>query len=77
MENFHEVDCTGWGEGGGQNFLRKNKIKCETPLRLFFLLRTMVYRQKNYYRKKKFFYGDYVKIIELHIAHTWRHMQSE
>ena len=55
MENFHEVDCTGWGEGGGQKFLRKNKIKCETPLRLFFLLRAMVYRQKKSLQKKKVF----------------------
>ena len=27
--------------------------------------------------RKNFFAADYVKIIELHIVHTWRHMQSE
>ena len=34
----------------------------------------MVYRKKL---QKSFFIVDYVKIIELHIVHTLRHMQSE
>ena len=42
-------------------------FKCETPL-LFFSNKTMVYRKKDL---------DYVKIIELHVVHTWLHMQSE
>ena len=38
-------------------------VSFEIPL-LFFLIRTMFF----------FFAADSVKIIELHIAHTWRHM---
>ena len=35
-------------------------------------------QKKTLYRKKIFFFAaDYAKIIELHIAHKWRHMQSE
>ena len=32
---------------------------------------------KKLKKKTVFFTVDYVKIIELHIVHTWRHMQSE
>ena len=46
----------------GQGFLYSNWFKCETPL-VFFLMRAMA-----------FFVVDCQKIIELHIAHTWRHM---
>ena len=49
-------------------------FECETSF-LFFLIRTMVYRKKL--KRKSFFTVDYVKIMELHILHTWRHMQSE
>ena len=37
----------------------------------------MVYRKKKLLEKKVFFTVDYVKIIELHIVHTWHHMQSK
>ena len=43
-------------------FLIQIWVSFEIPL-LFFLIRTMI-----------FFSADSVKIIELHIAHTWRHM---
>ena len=34
--------------------------------------------QKKILEKKLFFFAvDYVKIIELHAVHTWRHTQSE
>ena len=39
--------------------------------------KTMVYRKKTLYRKKKIFSVDYVKIIEFRVVHTWRRMQSE
>ena len=48
-------------------------FKFETPLS-FFLTRTMAYR-KNLL--KQFSCADYVKIIELYVLHTWRHMQSK
>ena len=51
-------------------------FKCETQL-LFFLIRTMVYRKKIFTEKNSIFAVDYVEIIELHIVHTRRHMQSE
>ena len=50
-------------------------FKCETPL-LFFLIRTMVYKKKLFIEKNSFTV-DYVKIIELHTVHTWRHMKFE
>ena len=39
----------------------------------------LIFSNKNHGLQKKtvFFTVDYVKIIELHIVHTWRHMQSE
>ena len=42
----------------------------------------LIFSNKNHGLQKKtkknsFFIVDYVKIIELHIVHTWRHMQSE
>ena len=37
----------------------------------------MVYRKKLFIEKKSFFAVDYVKITELNIVHTWRHMQFE
>ena len=33
--------------------------------------------EKVLYRKKNFFSVDYVKINELHVVQTWRHMQYE
>ena len=33
--------------------------------------------QKKYFVEKWFFSVDYVKIIELHVVHKWRHMESE
>ena len=39
----------------------------------FFLIRIMVYRKNSVWKKKKFSVY-YVKIIELHFVHTWRHM---
>ena len=36
----------------------------------------MVYRKKLFIEVNSFVV-DYVKIVELHIVHTWRHMQSE
>ena len=51
-------------------------FKWETQL-LFFLIRTMVYRKKIFTEKNSIFAVDYVKIIELHIVHARRHMQSE
>ena len=33
--------------------------------------------QKNLFIEKRFFSVDYVKINELRVVHTWRHMQSE
>ena len=57
-------------------FYIQSWIKCETPL-VFFLIRTIVYRKKRFIEKNSFFAVDYVKIIELYIVHTWRHIQSE
>ena len=37
----------------------------------------MVYIRKLFIEKNNFFAVDYVKMIELHIVHTWRHMQTE
>ena len=37
----------------------------------------MVYRKKTSLEKNSFFAVDYIKTIDLHIIHTWRHMQSE
>ena len=51
-------------------------FKFETSL-LFFLTRTMVYRKNLFIEKNSFFAADNVKIIELHIVHTWHHMPSE
>ena len=34
-------------------------------------------QQKKTEKKNSFFTVDYVKIMELHILHTWPHMQSE
>ena len=34
-------------------------------------------QKKLFIEKKSFFAVDYVKIIELHIVHKWRHKQSE
>ena len=46
-----------------------------------FLLFQVLYSnglQKNFFiEKNRFFSVDYVKINELHVVHTWRHMQSE
>ena len=39
-------------------------------------MRTTVYR-KELSEKIVFFTVDYVKIIELRIVQTWRHMQTE
>ena len=51
-------------------------LKCGIPLS-FFLIKTMVCRKRLFIEKKSFFAVDYVKIIELHIVHKWRHKQSE
>ena len=51
-------------------------FKRETPL-LFFLIKTLVYRKKLSQEKNVFFSVDSVKIAELHVVRTWRHMQSE
>ena len=48
-------------------------FKCETLL-LFFLIRTIVYKKKLFIERNSFFVVGYVKIIELHIVQTWRHM---
>ena len=37
----------------------------------------MVCRQKLFIEKNTFFAVDYIKVIELHIVHMRRHMQSE
>ena len=37
----------------------------------------MIYRKNLFIEKKGFLAVDYVNIIELHIIHTWRHVQSE
>ena len=34
-------------------------------------------QKKLFIEKNRFFSVDYVKINELHVVHTWRHMQSE
>ena len=44
---------------------------------LFFLIKAMACRENSLQKKIVFFSVDYVKIIELHVAHTWCHMQSE
>ena len=36
-----------------------------------------IFSEKKSLLKKSFFAVDYVKIIELYIVHTWRHIQSE
>ena len=41
-------------------------FKCENGL-----------QKKLFIEKNRFFSGDYLKINELHVVHTWRHMQSE
>ena len=37
----------------------------------------MVYGKTLYRKKILFFSVDYVKINELHVVHTWHHMQPE
>ena len=34
-------------------------------------------QKKLFIEKNSYFSVDYVKINELHVVHTWRHMQSE
>ena len=54
-------------------------LKRETPL-LFFLIKTMVtmvYRKKLFIEKNCFFAQDYVKVVELRIVHTSRHLQLD
>ena len=41
-------------------------FKCENGL-----------QKKLFIEKNRFFSGDYLKINELHVVHTWRHVQSE
>ena len=36
-----------------------------------------VLQKKLFIEKNRFLSGDYVKINELHVVHTWHHMQSE
>ena len=50
-------------------FIFKFKIKCEASP-LFFQKKPHDLQKKTLYRKKE-------KIIELHVEHTQRHMQSE
>ena len=50
-------------------------FKCETLL-LFFLIEAMA-TEKTLYRRKQVLSANYVKINELYVVHTWRHMQSE
>ena len=50
-------------------------FKCETQL-WFFLVKNMVYI-KTLFIEKIAFSVDYVKMIELHVVHTRRHIQSE
>ena len=45
--------------------------------RLFQLLYSNGLQKKLFIEKNWFFSVDYVKINELHVVHTWRHMQSE
>ena len=33
--------------------------------------------RKKFFIEKKFFSVDYGKILELHVAHAWRNVQSE
>ena len=56
-------------------FCIQNWFKCETPL--IFSNKKHGLKKKILYRKKSFFTVDYIKIIELHNVHTWRHIQSE
>ena len=49
------------------------KFVLNVEYRSFFQLKSMTHRKKT----KLFFSVDYVKTIELHVVHTWRHMQSE
>ena len=35
----------------------------------------MIYRKKLFTEKNSFLYIVYAKIIELHVAHTWHHIQ--
>ena len=58
-------------------FYFQNLFNCETLLLFFSNKNHGLLRKKTLYRKKKFFSADYVKIVELHVVHTWRHMQSE
>ena len=37
----------------------------------------MIYRKKLFTEKNRFFPGEHVKINQLHVVHTWRHMQPE
>ena len=38
---------------------------------------TTVFKKKLSIEKNSFFAVDYVKIIELHVVHTWRYMLTE
>ena len=44
---------------------------------LFQVLYSNGLQKKLFIEKKKFFFVDYVKLNELHVVQTWRHMQSE
>ena len=44
---------------------------------LFYSNKNHGVEKKSLYRKKLSSAVDYVKIIELHVVHIWRHVQSE
>ena len=51
------------------------KFDLNVKYRSYFFLQEQSSIEKNSLKKKiSFFAVDYVKIIELHIVHTWRHM---
>ena len=53
------------------------KFDLNVKHRIFFYWEPSSTEKNSLYIEKNSFVVDYVRIIEVHIVHTWRHMQSE
>ena len=49
----------------------------QKKLKMVYMVYFKWFTEKTLYKKNSFFSVDYVKISELHVVHTWSHMQSE
>ena len=49
----------------------------QKKLKMVYMVYFKWFTEKALYKKNSFFSVNYVKISELHVVHTWSHMQSE